>query len=90
MLRLVTGCPEGSASTLAASRFWFHVISRYNHLAVGQTSTPIHQDNYEKTKTPAEAPFLTSDPKIILRRKPLPLRDLEKSEKNSLAKSRFI
>jgi hypothetical protein len=43
-----------------------------------------------KPKHPPRSLFLTSDPKFIFHRKPLPRKDLEKSEKNSLAKSRFL
>jgi hypothetical protein len=72
-------------------------IAKYNHQFDGNMSVDalkIHSADMSRTtikpKHPPRTFFSPSDPKIILRRKPLPRKDLEKSEKNSLAKSRFL
>jgi hypothetical protein len=73
------------------------VLLKAQHLAcpAGVACWSVHRKNYlcrlvansKKPKHPPRPLFLTSDPKFILRRKPMPRKDLEKSEKILLQKA---
>jgi hypothetical protein len=71
-------------------------IEKYNPNPLcprGATCRELPANMSRTSKEPKHPPrplFLTPDPKIIFRRKSLPRKNLEKSEKNSLAKSRSI
>jgi hypothetical protein len=86
-LRLPLGRP---ASALATPRFWFHFINGYSHIEMGQASAPTHHDNYEKTKTPAEAPFFDLGSKNYFATQSSAPQGLKKIRKNSLTKRRSV
>jgi hypothetical protein len=71
-----------------ASGFTF--INRYSHVGWAKHHRRPTKTTTRKPKHSPRPLFLTSDPKIIFHHKPLFHKDLQKSEKNSLAKSRFL